>query len=70
MKKLDLIHLIISSVLMLATIIFSIASIPSANASLLLCGTMCLLIDLEVDVLFKRIKNRLNDNENNEGENE
>ena len=67
MKKLDLIHLIITIVLLLGAIVFSVLSIPAQNTTLLLCSTMCLLIDLETDIIFKRIKNYLN--ETNEGEN-
>ena len=67
MKKLDLIHIIITVVLLLGAAVFSIISIPNQNTTLLLCSIMCLLVDLEVDIIFKRIKNYLT---NNEGENE
>lgn len=67
MKKLDLIHIIITVVLLLGAAVFSIISIPNQNTTLLLCSTMCLLVDLEVDIIFKRIKNYLL---NNKGENE
>ena len=68
MKKLDLVHLIITIVLLLSAAILSLLSIPAQNTTLLLCSTMCLLIDLEADIIFKRIKNYLS--ETNEGENE
>lgn len=68
MKKLDLIHLIITIVLLLSAAVLSLLSIPAQNTTLLLCSAMCLLIDLETDIIFKRIKNCLN--ETNEGENE
>lgn len=67
MKKLDLIHIIITVVLLLGAAVFSILSIPNQNTTLLLCSVMCLLVDLEVDIIFKRIKNYLT---NDEGENE
>lgn len=68
MKKLDLIHIIITVVLLLGAAVFSILSIPNQNTTLLLCSTMCLLVDLEVDIIFKRIKNYLANNEEGESE--
>ena len=68
MKKLDLIHLIITIVLLLGDAVFSILSIPTQNTTLLLCGIMCLLMDLEADIIFKRIKNYLANNEKGEKE--